>query len=131
MCTALTTAEKDPNGQLADLRVVASEEMQARCAGFIEAQLDRRIEELAAAEQENEVPEEAEEEKDEGEQSDVSMDDDEMPSQREQRKKKARRPSKAKGSKSNKKSGKKADDELPKQRTPKEIQGESIVMLSA
>lgn len=44
---ALTTPERDPNGRLADLHLECSDELQARCAGFIEAEIERYGEALA------------------------------------------------------------------------------------
>lgn len=44
---ALTTPERDPNGRLADLQLECSDELQARCAGFIEAEIERYGETLA------------------------------------------------------------------------------------
>ncbi|KAL8292902.1 hypothetical protein RQP46_000596 [Phenoliferia psychrophenolica] len=60
---------EDPNGRLADLETECSDELQARCAGFVEAQVERYSETVA----ENADPEEEEAveiEEDEAEDSD-------------------------------------------------------------
>lgn len=43
----ITSAEADPNKLLEELKLTASEELQARCAGYIEAEVERHAELLA------------------------------------------------------------------------------------
>ena len=46
LCNSVSSAARDPDGQFADLRRTCSDELQARCAGFIEAEIDRYRDEL-------------------------------------------------------------------------------------
>ncbi|GAA6050117.1 hypothetical protein JCM3770_001381 [Rhodotorula araucariae] len=62
----LTSASFDPDGLLTELKLTASDELQARCAGFVEAEIERYAEALRDA---------ADEEKDETQRVGVSDDD--------------------------------------------------------
>ncbi|KAK4699710.1 cohesin complex subunit SA-1/2, partial [Phenoliferia sp. Uapishka_3] len=41
LCGSLTSALVDPNGRFVDLKIECGEELQARCAGFVEAEIER------------------------------------------------------------------------------------------
>lgn len=130
LCKGRASPESDPNGQLADLVSPISDEVQARCAGFIEAELDRRSEQLASATAADNTDQDDEGAEEEAEESDESENDDELPSQRQQKKSKkkksaaARKTGEGKGQKKAGKKGKEA--ELPeKKRTAREIRGRS------
>lgn len=112
LAQALTSPHVDPDGKLADLRLACSDELQARCAGYIEAEIERYSDELAALkEAEQEQPDEDDEESDVGSDS-----DDEATSKKKKAKSKAK-------AKSKKGKGKKDKDEgLPK-KTPAQIRG--------
>ncbi|KAM0792165.1 hypothetical protein ACM66B_004862 [Microbotryomycetes sp. NB124-2] len=48
LCESISSPARDPDGQLSDLRAEMSDELQSRCAGFIEAELERYSEELSS-----------------------------------------------------------------------------------
>ncbi|GAA5880996.1 hypothetical protein JCM1840_007214 [Sporobolomyces johnsonii] len=60
---SITSSHIDPNARLSELRLTCSDELQARCAGYIEAEIERYAETLA---EEREEEKEADEDEDEG-----------------------------------------------------------------
>lgn len=65
LSAAATSSTKDPNGALESLRLVCSDQVQARCAGFVEAEIERYAEIVAEAREEEEEETAAEEEEEE------------------------------------------------------------------
>ncbi|GAA5919670.1 hypothetical protein JCM1841_005220 [Sporobolomyces salmonicolor] len=60
---SITSSQIDPNCRLSELGLTCSDELQARCAGYIEAEIERYHERLA---EEREEEQEADEDEDEG-----------------------------------------------------------------
>ncbi|GAA6060152.1 hypothetical protein JCM10212_001449 [Sporobolomyces blumeae] len=57
---SVTSAQFDPDKKLANLRLECSEELQARCSGYVEAEIERYAEQLAAEKEEDGEGDEAE-----------------------------------------------------------------------
>lgn len=63
---SITDKSNDPTGQLKDLRLKCSEELQARCAGFLEAAIGQHVADLAELDAQVPPPPAEEESDDEG-----------------------------------------------------------------
>ncbi|GAA6013136.1 hypothetical protein JCM11491_005192 [Sporobolomyces phaffii] len=114
---AITSSHNDPDKHLASLHVECSEELQARCSGYIEAEIERFAERLAA---EREAEEDEAEEEDEEEEADDSGSDTEM---EESAKKKKKSKAKAKGKGKKVVKGNKVDKR--KKKTPSSIRADN------
>ena len=115
LSNSAASAKRDPDGQLADLRLPCSEELQARCAGFIEAEIERHLDELTLlrAAEESEDAVQSEEEEDEDSDDDAAT----------QKQKKAAA-AKAKKAKAAKKGGK---EDVPKKKSASQIRGKLLL----
>lgn len=65
LSAATTDSHSDPDGRLADLKLECGEELQARCAGFIEAQIERYADILQTEREQEEESEEGESDEEE------------------------------------------------------------------
>ncbi|BGP22583.1 cohesin complex subunit SA-1/2 [Rhodotorula toruloides] len=99
MTHQLTSVEADPNGLLSELKLAPSDELQARCAGYIEAQIERYAEALA---------DERDEEKDETQREPDSDEDASGSDTEREERSQSQRGKKGKGKKAAAKKGKKA-----------------------
>lgn len=96
MCSAALTIDgADPNGRLADLRLEMQEQLQARCAGFVEAEIERYAESIEEEAEDGDVTA-AEDDEDEDE---LVSDEDEVEAakRRQQKGKKGKSKSKSNG----------------------------------
>ncbi|KAK4048718.1 cohesin complex subunit [Microbotryomycetes sp. JL221] len=104
LCDSVSSPARDPDGQLVDLRQEMSDELQARCAGFIEAEIERYSEELASTrEEDDEEAQSGTAEDDEGSDTDTG-------------KRKSKKKSQKKAAKQSKDAG------MPKRKSAKEVQ---------
>ncbi|BGP05787.1 cohesin complex subunit [Rhodotorula toruloides] len=99
MTRQLTSADADPNGLLSELKLAPSDELQARCAGYIEAQIERYAEALA---------DERDEDKDETQREPDSDEDASGSDTETEERSQSQRGKKGKGKKAAAKKGKKA-----------------------
>ncbi|PRQ73544.1 hypothetical protein AAT19DRAFT_15111 [Rhodotorula toruloides] len=99
MTRQLTSADADPNGLLSELKLALSDELQARCAGYIEAQIERYAEALA---------DERDEDKDETQREPDSDEDASGSDTETEERSQSQRGKKGKGKKAAAKKGKKA-----------------------
>lgn len=113
LCTAATSPKRDPDGQLADLRLPCSDELQARCAGSIEAEIERHSDELAALREAEQADEEVEQSDAEEEEEDS---DDGAVARKKKKTSKAAKAKKGKGAK-------KPQDDVPKKKSAGAIRG--------
>ncbi|GAA5922470.1 hypothetical protein JCM3775_005740 [Rhodotorula graminis] len=81
----VATPASDPDGLLADLKLVATDELQARCAGFVEAEIERYAETLREADEEEQDATQREEGSDDGASSSGSETETERSQGRSQR----------------------------------------------
>ncbi|GAA5843847.1 hypothetical protein JCM9279_000166 [Rhodotorula babjevae] len=81
----VVTPSSDPDGHLADLKLVASDELQARCAGFVEAEVERYAETLREADEEEQDATQREDGSDDGASSSGSETETERSQGRSQR----------------------------------------------
>ncbi|GAA5890955.1 hypothetical protein JCM8208_003106 [Rhodotorula glutinis] len=81
----VVTPTSDPDGLLADLKLVASDELQARCAGFVEAEVERYAETIREADEEEQGATQREEGSDDGASSSGSETETERSQGRSQR----------------------------------------------
>lgn len=98
MCSAALTIDgADPNGRLADLRLEMPEQLQARCAGFVEAEIERYAESIEEDDEAGDVT--AAEDNDEEEDDELVSDEDEAEAakRRKQKGKKGKGKSKSNG----------------------------------
>ncbi|GAA5977007.1 hypothetical protein JCM11641_002225 [Rhodosporidiobolus odoratus] len=135
----LTSSAIDPSGHLSDLKHPISDELQARCAGYIEAEIERyadHLAETAAAEAEELDAENAEEEEDEDSGSDTETEEsfaslNQSQSQRKKAKeKKGKKQAKGKG-KSKKKAHQPKKQEKMKKKTAAQIRAENLKQQTA
>lgn len=116
---ALVSRDKD--NHLFDLQLTASDELQARCAGYVEAEIERYAEQIAenAAEQEDEEEEEVEDNSDSG--SETETEETNKSRSQSQRSKKGKGKKAAKGKKGKKAAPKK--QEKRKRKTAVQVRG--------
>ncbi|GAA5939798.1 hypothetical protein JCM10213_007796 [Rhodosporidiobolus nylandii] len=128
----LTSSAIDPEGHLSDLKLTASDELQARCAGYVEAEIERYAEQLAEAAAEaaaKAAAEKAEEER-ENEQEESGSETETEETARSRQKKKG----KGKGKKAAKGKGKEAPPKKPEKRKKKsaaQLRAENVKQQSA
>ncbi|SCV69509.1 BQ2448_2529 [Microbotryum intermedium] len=88
---AITSAKSDPDGKLTDLRLTCSDELQSRCAGVVEAEIERRSEELqlfqAEDDESNDQDKEDENDEDDEDEDEMDSDEDATPAKRSKKKK--------------------------------------------
>ncbi|GAA5954369.1 hypothetical protein JCM3765_004438 [Sporobolomyces pararoseus] len=113
---AITSAHNDPDKHLASLRLECSQELQARCSGYVEAEIERFAEKLA----EEREADQDEADEDEDDENEDSGSDTEM-EESAKRNKKKKKSAKGKGKKGAE--GKKP--EKRKEKTPAAIRAEN------
>ncbi|SGZ15754.1 BQ5605_C029g10698 [Microbotryum silenes-dioicae] len=97
---AITSAKSDPDGKLTDLRLTCSDELQSRCAGVVEAEIERRCEELQAFwaedDEQNEKNKEEADGEDDEDSDEMDSDEDTTPGKKGKKKGKGGKATKAK-----------------------------------
>ncbi|KAM0753990.1 hypothetical protein T439DRAFT_298458 [Meredithblackwellia eburnea MCA 4105] len=70
LCDSVTSPENDPEGRFANFKMTCSDELQSRCAGFVEAEIERYSEVMAEDEEQEEEQEEQEDEEENSDEDD-------------------------------------------------------------
>ncbi|GAA5932633.1 cohesin subunit IRR1 [Sporobolomyces koalae] len=117
----ITSAHSDPNHHLKALRLKCSDELQARCAGYIEAEIERYADRLAQ-ERDEDAEEQAESDTEREDNTGSSGSDTEIDVSAKQNKKKQKKNAKGKGKKAiqGKNASQKKQDKR-KKKTPDEV----------
>ncbi|GAA6029512.1 hypothetical protein JCM8097_003715 [Rhodosporidiobolus ruineniae] len=102
----LTSPVYDPDGHLSELKLSASDELQARIAGYVEAEMERYAEQLAEADAEEEEEDEEEQSEDERSGSETETEESLRRASQKSKKGKGKKAAKGKGKKAAKKQDK-------------------------